>query len=235
MTLPVAILAGGLATRLRPLTDQVPKSLVDVAGRPFAEHQLDLLHQHGFNDVVFCVGHLGAQIERALGDGGRFGMRLSYVDDGPELVGTGGALRRALPYLRDSFLLMYGDSYLDCDYQAIAAAFAASGRLGLMTVFHNRNQWERSNVRFEGGVIQAYDKATSDPAFRHVDYGLGALGAEALIPYSPDHKLDLAQVYRDLLSQDQLAAYEVPERFYEIGSFSGLEEVRAKLATRDVS
>lgn len=235
MTLPVAILAGGLATRLRPLTDVVPKSLVDVAGRPFAEHQLDLLHQHGFNDVVFCVGHLGAQIERALGDGGRFGMRLSYVDDGRELVGTGGALRRALPRLGESFLVMYGDSYLDCDYQAIALAFMSSGKLGLMTVLQNENQWDCSNVRFEGGVIQAYDKTTSDPAFKHVDYGLGALRAEALLPYPSDRKLDLAQVYQDLLARDHLAAYEVPERFYEIGSFSGLEEVRAKLATKDIS
>ncbi|MFA5909006.1 MAG: nucleotidyltransferase family protein [Vicinamibacterales bacterium] len=235
MTLPVAILAGGLATRLRPLTDEVPKSLVDVAGRPFAEHQLDLLHQHGFNEVVFCVGHLSAQIERALGDGGRFGMRLSYVDDGPELVGTGGALRRALPRLGESFLVMYGDSYLDCDYQAIALAFMSSAKLGLMTVLQNENRWDRSNVRFERGAIQAYDKTTSDPAFKHVDYGLGALRAEALFPYPSDRKLDLAQVYQDLHARDQLAAYEVPERFYEIGSLSGLEEVRAKLATRDVS
>lgn len=232
MTLPVAILAGGLATRLRPLTDEVPKSLVDVGGRPFAEYQLELLHRHGFNDIVMCVGHLGNQIEQALGDGRRFGVRLSYVDDGPALAGTGGALRRALPLLGDAFLVMYGDSYLDCNYQEIAATFLASGRLGLMTVFHNNNQWEHSNVRFENGVIESYDKTTTDPAFKHVDYGLGALRSEALNVYPRDQKLDLAQVYRDLVDQNQLAAYGVAERFYEIGSFSGLEEVRAKLAPR---
>ena len=232
MSLPVAILAGGLATRLRPLTDEVPKSLVEVAGRPFAEHQLDLLHRHGFDEVVFCVGHLGARIEHALGDGSRFGMRLSYVDDGPELMGTGGALRRALPHLGEAFLVLYGDSYLDCDYEAVASAFAASGKLGLMTVFHNENRWEHSNVRFEGGRITAYDKNAADPSLKHVDYGLGALRAAALDRYPAEQKLDLAQVYRDLLSDGQLAAYEVGERFYEIGSFPGLEDVRVKLADR---
>lgn len=233
MTLPVAILAGGLATRLRPLTDEVPKSLVKVGGRPFAEHQLELLHRQGFNDVVFCVGHLGEQIETALGDGRSFGMKLSYVDDGPVLAGTGGALRRALPQLGDSFLVLYGDSYLDCNYQDVATAFLESGRLGLMTVFQNNNQWEHSNVRFENGVIRGYDKTTSDSSFRHVDYGLGALRAAALSAYPHDQKLDLAHVYRDLVDQQQLAAYEVAERFYEIGSFSGLEAVRAKLTPRN--
>jgi len=233
VTLPVAILAGGLATRLRPLTDEVPKSLVEVGGRPFAEHQLELLHRQGFNDVVFCVGHLGEQIQAALGDGRRFGMKLSYVDDGPVLAGTGGALRRALPQLGDTFLVLYGDSYLDCDYQEVATTFLKSGRLGLMTVFQNNNQWEHSNVRFENGVIRGYDKTTSDSSYRHVDYGLGALRAAALSAYPHDQKLDLAHVYRDLVDQQQLAAYEVPERFYEIGSFSGLEEVRAKLTSRN--
>lgn len=232
MSLPVAILAGGLATRLRPLTDEVPKSLVEVAGRPFAEHQLDLLRRHGFTDVVLCVGHLGAQIEQTLGDGSRFGMRLVYVDDGPTLLGTGGALRRALPHLGEAFLVMYGDSYLDCDYGSVASALISSGKLGVMTVFHNENRWEPSNVRFEGGKIQAYDKNAVDPSLEHVDYGLGALRAEALDRYPADQMLDLAHVYRDLLAEDQLAAYEVRERFYEIGSFSGLEEVRVKLATQ---
>ena len=228
----MAILAGGLATRLRPLTDEVPKSLVEVAGRPFVEHQLQLLRRHGFTDVVLCVGHLGDQIERTLGNGSRFGMRLAYVDDGPELLGTGGGLRRALPHLGEAFLVMYGDSYLDCDYESIASAFLSSGKPGLMTVFHNENRWECSNVRFEGGKIHTYDKNAVDPSLAHVDYGLGALRAEALDRYPAGRKFDLAQVYRDLLSEDQLAAYEVRERFYEIGSFSGLAEVRVKLATQ---
>lgn len=229
MTLPVAILAGGLATRLRPLTDELPKSLVTVAGRPFAEHQLDLLRRQGFTDVVFCVGHLGGSIEAALGNGDRFGIRLIYVADGPGLLGTGGALRRALPFLGESFLVMYGDSYLDCDYKAVVSAFERAGKLALMTVFRNENKWGRSNVRFERGTLTAHDKNAPDETFQHIDYGLGAFHAAAIDRYAPGRKLDLADVYADLLEQDQLAAYEVPERFYEIGSIAGLEEARIKL------
>jgi MurNAc alpha-1-phosphate uridylyltransferase len=232
VTLPVAILAGGLATRLRPLTDEVPKSLVEVAGRPFAEHQLALLRRAGLLDVVFCVGHLGTQIEAALGDGARFGMRLSYIDDGPQLMGTGGALRRALPTLGDAFLIIYGDSYLDCDYHAVARTFLDSGRDGLMTVFRNDGRWERSNVRFENDAIVAYDKRAADDSFKHVDYGLGALRAHALTRYPADRPLDLAQVYADLVDAGQLTAFEVPTRFYEIGSFAGLAEMRELLTTR---
>jgi NDP-sugar pyrophosphorylase family protein len=233
--LPVAILAGGLATRLRPLTDEIPKSLVEVAGRPFAEHQLALLRHQGFTNVVFCVGHLGEQVERALGNGDRHGMRLSYVADGPRLMGTGGAVLRALSLLGPAFLVMYGDSYLRCDYQAVARSFLSSGKMGLMTVFRNANQWERSNVRFDGVKILAYDKKATDPAFEHVDYGLGALRAEAFLNYRDDQPLDLATVYADLLRGDQLTAFEVSERFYEMGSLAGLTELRNLLSGGRVS
>jgi NDP-sugar pyrophosphorylase family protein len=233
--LPVAILAGGLATRLRPLTDEVPKSLVEVAGRPFAEHQLELLRRNGITNAVFCVGHLGSQIEAVIGDGARFGLRVTYVDDGPSLLGTGGALRRARPALGDAFLVMYGDSYLDCDYRAISAAFVESGKQGLMTVFRNDNRWEQSNVRFEDGRILAYEKGARQTPMAHVDYGLGALRSEALERYPADQRLDLERVYRDLLAEGELAAFEVHERFYEIGSFSGLAEIRAKLTRESVN
>src|SRR5512136_2430029 len=144
MNLPVAILAGGLATRLRPLTERVPKALIDVAGKPFAEHQLDLLSQHGVKQIVWCLGYLGEMVQEALGDGSQWGLRLHYVSDGPKLLGTGGALKRAMHLLGDAFLVLYGDSYLECDYAAIEETFLSSGRLGLMTVIHNENRWDRS-------------------------------------------------------------------------------------------
>jgi NDP-sugar pyrophosphorylase family protein len=225
----VAILAGGLATRLRPLTDRVPKSLVDVGGRPFAELQLALLRKNGFNEVVLCVGHLGDAITSVLGDGQRFGMSLTYVDDGPALLGTGGALKRALPVLGERFLVIYGDSYLDCDYQAVARAFEASGNKGLMTVFRNDGRWERSNVRYENGEIVAYDKAATTAEFHHVDYGLGAFTASAFDPYRSDRPFDLATIYQELIASKQLSAFEMPARFHEIGSVDGLTELRSLL------
>ena len=232
MHLPVAILAGGLATRLRPISEHIPKVLVEVAGRPFAEHQLELLHEHGLRRAVFCVGHLGEQVKAALGDGARFGFALGYSFDGPTLLGTGGALRRALPLLGEAFLVLYGDAYLQCDYQAVAQAFLQSGKQGLMTVFRNEDQWDRSNVIFADGQIQRYDKQQRIPAMRHIDYGLGALRAEVFARYPADQPLDLATIYQDLLAEEQLAGFEVSQRFYEIGSHAGLEATQRYFAQR---
>ncbi|MEI7643301.1 MAG: nucleotidyltransferase family protein [Chloroflexales bacterium] len=232
MSLPVVILAGGLATRLRPISERIPKVLVDVEGRPFAEHQLELLYQHGIRQAVFCIGHLGEQVEAALGDGSRWGMELRYSFDGPTLMGTGGALRRALPLLGEEFLVLYGDAYLQCDYQAAAQAFVQSGKLGLMTVFHNDNQWDHSNVIFTDGQILRYDKQQRTPEMHHIDYGLGALRAEVFTRYPADQPIDLAIIYQDLLAHEQLAGFEVNQRFYEVGSHTGLEETRRYFAQR---
>jgi MurNAc alpha-1-phosphate uridylyltransferase len=229
MNLPVAVLAGGLATRLRPLTERLPKVLMDVAGKPFVVHQLELLRRNGMTHLVLCLGYLGEQVQAELGDGSRWGMHIDYVFDGPVLLGTGGALRRALPWLGEAFFVLYGDSYLECDYAAVEKAFRAGGKLGLMTVFRNANRWDRSNVVFVGGRIQRYDKETQVPGMNHIDYGLGILQTSVLNRYPSDQAFDLATVYRDLLEQNQLTGYQVAHRFYEIGSPTGLEETREYL------
>jgi D-sedoheptulose 7-phosphate isomerase len=232
VSLPVAILAGGLATRLGEAARHTPKSLVDVAGKPFAARQLELLRDRGVSDVVFCLGHLGDRVEAAIGDGSAYGLRVRYSSDGERLLGTGGALRKAIPLLGDAFLVLYGDSYLECDYQAVAAAFLASGRDGLMTVFKNDDRWDRSNVELSDGRIVRYDKVNRTPEMRHIDYGLGALKARALDKYPTNCAYDLATVYQDLIADGGLAACEVTDRFYEIGAPDGLEETRRHLATR---
>lgn len=235
MSLPVAILAGGLGTRLGPLTERIPKSLVKVAGRPFAVHQLALLRAHGLTEIVLCVGHLGDQVQAALGDGRRWGMQLQYVFDGPSLLGTGGALRRALPFLGESFLVLYGDSYLECDYAAVERTFRISGKLGLMTVFRNANQWDRSNVLFVDGEILRYDKRHPTPDMQHIDYGLGAFRAQVFEVYPEGEAFDLAAVHQDLMARNQLAGLEVRQRFYEIGSSAGLQEIRRHLSKKETS
>ena len=233
--LTVAILAGGLATRLRPITKTVPKSLLDVSGEPFVVHQLRLLHAKGIRRIVLCVGHLGELVERAIGDGSAFGLQVDYSFDGPVLLGTAGAVRNALPKLGESFFVMYGDSYLPCDYAAIARNFESAGVLGMMTVFRNEGKWDTSNVEFEGGTILAYSKTDRTPGMRYIDYGLGVFRAEAFRGLPIEKPCDLTELYADLLQRKQLAAFEVRERFYEIGSPAGLRETAEFLAAPRVN
>ncbi|MBA3353475.1 MAG: NTP transferase domain-containing protein [Blastocatellia bacterium] len=224
MTLPVAILAGGLATRLRPITEKIPKALVEVAGQPFIEHQLALLRTHGYTRVVLCVGYLGEMLEQHLGNGSRFGMSISYVADGPKLLGTGGALRRALPRLGDSFFVLYGDSYLPSEYGSVENAFQLSTKPALMTVLKNNNRWDTSNVVYRDGLIVCYDKRTQSEEMQFIDYGLSALNAQLLEKYEDGAAFDLSEVFSKLASEGELAGFEVTERFYEIGSPTGLAE-----------
>jgi NDP-sugar pyrophosphorylase family protein len=233
--LTVAILAGGLATRLRPMTETVPKSLLEISGEPFAVHQLRLLQSKGIRHIVFCVGHLGELIQSAIGDGAALGLQVDYSFDGPALLGTAGAIRNALPKLGDSFFVMYGDSYLPCDYATIAQKFKTAGVLGMMTVFRNEGKWDTSNVEFEVGKIVAYSKTDRTPRMRYIDYGLGVFRAEAFRDLPAGKVCDLTELYTDLLRRKQLAAFEVQERFYEIGSPEGLRETAEFLATREAT
>ena len=233
MTLPVAILAGGLATRLRPITESIPKVLVEINGKPFAEHQLALLRRNGISRAVFCVGHLGEMVQDVLGDGNRFGMKIEYSFDGSKLQGTGGALRNALPLLGEAFLVVYGDTYLECDYAAAERTFLKSGKAGLMSVFRNAGKWDRSNVVFSAGRIINYDKKNRTHDMEHIDYGLGAFREEVFSIYPGDDFLDLETVYRDLLARGELAGFETTRRFYEIGSPEGLEEIRKYLSGKE--
>lgn len=234
MSLPVAILAGGLATRLHPVTARIPKSLVDVAGKPFAEHQISLLRERGLTDLVFLVGHLEEAVRSRLGDGRRWGVRLRYISDGARLLGTGGAIRQALSALGDQFFVLYGDSYLECDYSAIERTFMQSGKSGLMTVCRNDDRWDQSNVVFRDGRIVHYDKQARTPDMHHIDYGLGVFRRTAFTGDQPEHEAsDLVAVYQRLVKNEDLAGFEVSGRFYEIGSAAGLEEARGYLAGKD--
>jgi NDP-sugar pyrophosphorylase family protein len=227
--IPVAILAGGLATRMRPWTEKIPKSLLPVADEPFLAHQLRLLHKQGIRRVVLCVGYLGEMIQNEFGDGSAFGVHLDYAFDGPVLLGTGGAIKQALPKLDSEFFVLYGDSYLPVDLQPIVATYQRSGRSGLMTVYENLGKYDTSNVVFRDGEVVMYDKKARLPEMRHIDYGLEIFKASVFDAYAGDRAFDLAGVMTDLVTQRQMAAYEMRERFFEIGSPAGLAELEEKL------
>jgi NDP-sugar pyrophosphorylase family protein len=231
---PVAILAGGLAKRLRPITEKIPKALATVAGEPFLAHQLRLLGSVGLRRVVICAGYLGEMIEAEFGNGSRFEMQISYSFDGARLLGTGGALKHALPLLGQRFFVLYGDSYLPIDYRSVARAFLESGKPALMTVFKNEGRWDTSNVCFEQGEIRLYDKVSRTPRMHHIDYGLGILSAGVLNEWPATEPFDLVSLYQQLIAKNHLAGYEVTQRFYEIGSPEGLAELDHLLRNQPV-
>lgn len=229
----VVILAGGLATRMQPLTERTPKSLLVVAGRPFVAWQLELLRSLGFDDLVLCVGHLGEQIEAFVGDGARFGLRVRYSYDGPKLLGTAGALRRALELLAPEFLVTYGDSYLPFDYAGPLRDLEAHPEAsGSMSVYRNSGRWDASNTQIEGELVKRYVKGSGDPAVDHIDYGATALRREVIEALGADQVHPLERVFSELSAAKKLRAFRVHERFYEIGSPSGLADLERMLLAR---
>jgi NDP-sugar pyrophosphorylase family protein len=235
------VLAGGLGTRMRAVTKTVPKALIPVAGRPFVDVQLEWLVAQGVDRALFCIGYQGELLRHHVGDGGRFGLHVDYVDEGRSLQGTGGALRLALDCgaLPDSFLVLYGDSYLRVRLQSVWETFVRSGVPALMTVLKNDGRWDQSNVRFVDGRVTLYDKSPSRPRnLEYVDYGVSALTRGLVEEEIPSATVfDLGTLYGRLSSAGKLAGFEVHERFYEIGSPQGLADleayVRAQGAQRD--
>jgi NDP-sugar pyrophosphorylase family protein len=203
-----------------------------VAGRPFIDHELALLKSNGIRRVVLLVGHLGDQLERYLGDGAAHGLSIYYRHDGEQLLGTGGALRRAADLLDEVFWVMYGDSYMDIDYGAVLRDFQSRSSVGLMTVLANKNRWDRSNVVFREGKLLRYDKRYHSPEMTHIDYGVALLRRVAVDRIPPATPYDLADLYNVLVAEGRMVGYEVSGRFYEIGSPAALAETRAYLQSR---
>jgi NDP-sugar pyrophosphorylase family protein len=228
--LPVAILAGGLATRLRPITQEIPKALIDIHGRPFIAWQLEGLRAQGVSRVVVCAGYRGEQIEEVVGNGSQFGLRVEWAFDGPTLLGTAGALKRVLPLIGGPFFVLYGDSYLPIAWRPVQTSFFESDKPALMTVFRNNKLFDRSNVEFEDGRIAAYNKRHPTPQMRYIDYGLGVFDPAAFADVPDDKPADLADLYQLLAEGGRLAAHEIHQRFFEIGSFEGLQQTREYLA-----
>jgi len=226
------ILAGGLATRLGERTRELPKALLQIAGKPFLAWQMAAIARSGFSEVVLCIAHFGAQIREFLGDGAAFGVAVAYSEDGPERLGTGGALRRALPLLASSFLVTYGDSYLPFDYAAPLRDLDAHPEAqGTMSVFENDGAWDKSNTEVRGERVVRYEKGGSDPALRYIDYGAIALRRAVLAERPQDIRLGLDQVQAELARAGHLRAYSASERFYEVGSELGIRDLEAKLAS----
>lgn len=234
MSLPtLAILAGGMATRLRPITETIPKSMVEVAGEPFLAHQLRLAHRQGFRRIVLLIGHLGEQIKAFAGDGSAFGLSVAYAHDGEIRRGTGGALRAARYYFDEHVFVTYGDSYLNIAVEPIWEAYCRASMPAMMTVLHNRDRWDLSNVQFNGRMVLSHDKTLSgQPGIEWIDYGLSVYRTEIIAKWPEPEPFDLSNVSKTLAERGELAGYVVTQRFYEIGKPEGLAEANAYLTAK---
>lgn len=231
----IVILAGGLGTRLRPLTDQIPKAMIPILGRPFVDFQLRLLAQCGIQEVILSTGYLGHLIEEFVRDGRDWNLKVTYVNEGANLRGTGGALRLIYDQglLRTRFLVTYGDSYLPISYRDIWQDFSKRSEPALMTVLHNGEKWDASNACFDGKNVPLYDKKIQPkpPEMQFIDYGLSAFQSAIIGQEIPkDEKFDLAVLFNRLSIHGKLAGTEVTERFYEIGSTQGIKDLERYLA-----
>ncbi|HZJ54216.1 MAG TPA: sugar phosphate nucleotidyltransferase [Myxococcaceae bacterium] len=217
------VLAGGLATRMHPHTERIPKSLLEVAGRPFIDWQLELLARAGIRDVVLCIAHLGGLIRAHVGDGSPHGLSVRYAEEEPDwLLGTAGALRAAVALLAPRFLVTYGDSYLRFDYGAPLRLLADHADCdGVMAIYRNAGQIEPSNVATDGTWVLRYEKEASGEALDHIDYGATALRREVVEALPPGVPLGLDRVQAELAARGRLRALVVHERFFEIGSPAG--------------
>ena len=222
----VVILVGGLATRLQSITEKIPKSMIRINEKPFLEYQIELLKKSGLVDILLCAGYLGSQIKDYFGDGKKFGVSLSYSEEKQELVGTGGALKKAENLLADEFFVMYGDSYLLLDYQEIAGYFHNFHKRGLMVVYKNYSRFDKSNVIIKDGIVKIYDKEDSSPEMVYIDEGISILKKEILGDFPSEKAFALDEVFQRLIRAKELLAFQTKQRFYEIGSGQGLHDFK---------
>ena len=229
----VVILAGGLATRLRPLTEKIPKSMIAIGGRPFIEHQLEVIKKQGFKKVIICVGYLGETVEAHIKGMDFNGLDIQFRYDGNTLLGTGGAIKKVLNDLSERFIVIYGDSYLKCEYRDIVEYFdnkrGKSDVLGLMTVFENNGMYDKSNVVFKDNEIVTYDKRNSSKDMLYIDWGFNVLTKSAFEILPNKSVFDLSELLVEMVRRTKLAGYEVLNRFYEIGSRKGIEDLEVVL------
>ena len=231
-SIQAVILAGGLGTRMRPHTGKVPKSLLKVGGRPFIEHQIELLKKSGILELVLCVHHRAGSIRSHCGNGGRLGIRISYSEEKERPLGTAGALKNAAPLLKDTFMVIYGDSYLPLDYEEIIEHFRGQERLALMTVYENFNRYDSSNVRIGNGMVLKYAKDNPRGNLSYIEFGLNIFRLEVLELIPAGQSYSLGQLYQELIEKGELAAYKTRQRFYEIGSSGGLRDLEEYLASQ---
>lgn len=228
----IVVLTGGKATRLYPVTKDIPKSMIKINGVPFISHQINLFKKNNISDVVLCIGVFSDQIIDYVGDGSKLGVSVKYsVEHATELLGTLGALIKAHDLLSDIFFVTFGDSYLEIDYQRIYDEFIHSNKMGMMTVYKNNSKYVSNNTAIKNKLVTKYDKSNSIE-FEYVDYGISIFRKKVLDFFPREKNLDLTILNQKLIFMNELAAYEVYQKFYEIGTFEGIADLELHLKSK---
>lgn len=225
---PFVILAGGLGSRMQHINGALPKALTVVCGKPFIFYQLEWLKKHQYSNVTICVGFNASAIVDAVGNGERFGLNIKYIDDGETLLGTGGALKKALRAIKErNFFILYGDTFLPIDfYKMEYAKRELNNHNNMMAVFKNSKKLDLSNVEIDGSLVKLYDKHNPNANMEYIDYGVSIINRMAFQNFKAQPNFDLADFYRYSSINKTLNAYEVKTRFYEIGSPAGLKDTK---------
>jgi len=218
----IAIICGGLATRLGELSKTIPKSMILVAGKPFLEYQIENIKRHGIKDIVLCVGHLSEKIQSYFKDGSEFGVNIKYSYDGDKLLGPIGAIKNAEKMLKDEFFIMYGDSYISVDFQKVFSYYKENKKLALMVVFQNKDKYDKSNLKVNNNLVISHGEKDAD----YIDYGTSILNKKTLDFLEEDKFYSTGDFFKILIRKQELLAYEAKRRFYHIGNPEALEEIR---------
>jgi NDP-sugar pyrophosphorylase family protein len=228
----IVILCGGLATRLSHLTKYTPKSMVDIEGKTFLEYQIENLKKQSIKDIVLCVGHLSEKIEEYFGNGEKLDVNIKYSYDKEKLLGAIGALKNAEPLLKDTFFIMYGDSYINVDFHKVRDYFMLHDKPALMVVYKNQDKYDRSNLIIQDNMVVGYGEKERTRDMIYIDYGTSILRKKVLENVPVDTLYSTEQFFSDLVKKRELMAFEVQERFYHIGDLEALEEFRSHIRTK---
>ena len=216
------ILCGGLATRLGVLAKNIPKSMIDIEGKPFLQYQIENLRKNSIKDIVLCVGHLSEKIENYFRDGSKFGVNIKYSYDGDKPLGPIGAVKKAEEFLEDVFFIMYGDSYLSVDFQKVYSFFTQNKKQALMVIYKNYDKYDKSNISVQNNIVTGY----GENGAIHIDYGTSLLRKEALNNVPKNTMYTTGEFFSNLIKKNELLAFEAKKRFYHIGTPDSLEEFR---------
>ena len=216
------ILVGGRGERLRPLTDNITKPMVEVGGKPFVEYLILLLKENGIKSILFLAGYLGNKIEDYFCDGSKWRVKIDYsFEEKP--IGTGGAVRLAKGKLEKNFFLLFGDSYLAIDYRGMAKEYMGSKRKAMLAIYDNSNETDVPfNVMIDKSkeIVTVYNKRKDNPpSFKYCDAGVIAVDRQVVDLIEEKKFISFEEaIYPRIISEEGLGYYMAECRFYDIGT-----------------